>query len=106
MRSDDIKKGLQRAPHRALLYATGVSEKDLEKPFIGVASSFTDLVPGHVGMRSLERAIENGVYAGGGRPFVFSVPGICDGIAMGHAGMSYSLPSRCWLSAVEQVKKR
>jgi len=94
MRSDNIKKGLERAPHRALLYATGVSEDDLKKPFIGVASSFTDLVPGHVGMRPLERAIENGVYAGGGRPFVFEVPGICDGIAMGHAGMSYSLPSR------------
>ena len=94
MRSDAIKKGLERAPHRALLYATGVTEGDFKKPFIGVCSSFTDLIPGHAGMRPLERAIENGVYAGGGRPFIFSVPGICDGIAMGHAGMSYSLPSR------------
>jgi dihydroxy-acid dehydratase len=94
MRSDVIKKGLERAPHRALLYATGVTEGDLKKPFIGVCTSFTDLIPGHTGMRPLERAIENGVYAGGGRPFIFSVPGICDGIAMGHAGMSYSLPSR------------
>jgi len=94
MRSDAVKKGLERAPHRALLYATGVTEGDFGKPFIGVCSSFTDLIPGHAGMRTLERAIENGVYAGGGKPFIFSVPGICDGIAMGHAGMSYSLPSR------------
>lgn len=94
MRSDKIKKGLERIPHRALLFATGITRDDLSKPFIGIASSFTDLVPGHTSMRSLERAIENGVYAGGGRPFVFGIPGICDGIAMGHSGMRYSLPSR------------
>lgn len=94
MRSDKIKKGLERIPHRALLFATGITREDLSKPFIGIASSFTDLVPGHTQMRSLERAIENGVYAGGGRPFVFGIPGICDGIAMGHSGMRYSLPSR------------
>src|SRR3989338_5148370 len=94
MRSDKIKKGLERIPHRALLFATGLSREDLSKPFIGIASSFTDLVPGHTQMRSLERAIENGIYAGGGRPFVFGIPGICDGIAMGHSGMRYSLPSR------------
>ncbi len=94
MRSDKIKKGLERIPHRALLFATGITREDLSKPFIGIASSFTDLVPGHTQMRSLERAIENGIYAGGGRPFVFGIPGICDGIAMGHSGMRYSLPSR------------
>ncbi len=94
MRSDQVKKGLERMPHRALLYATGIAEHDLRKPFIGVASSFSDIIPGHTGMRALERAIENGVHAGGGRPFLFGVPGICDGIAMGHAGMKYSLPSR------------
>jgi len=94
MRSDEVKKGLERTPHRALLYATGITEHDLSKPFIGVASSFSDIIPGHTGMRALERAIENGVHAGGGRPFIFGVPGICDGIAMGHAGMKYSLPSR------------
>jgi dihydroxy-acid dehydratase len=94
MRSDKIKKGLERIPHRALLFATGITRDDLSKPFIGIASSFTDLVPGHTQMRPLERAIENGVYAGGGRPFVFGIPGICDGIAMGHSGMRYSLPSR------------
>ena len=89
-----VVEGIERAPHRCLLYATGVDPEDLGKPFIGVVSSFTDLIPGHVGMRDLERAIENGVYAGGGRPFLFSVPGVCDGIAMGHAGMRCSLPTR------------
>ena len=94
LRSDVVKYGLERAPHRALMYGTGVDPSDLGKPFIGVVSSFTDLIPGHVAMRPLERAIENGVYAGGGRPFVFCVPGICDGIAMGHPGMYCSLPTR------------
>jgi dihydroxy-acid dehydratase len=94
MKSDIIKKGISRAGNRALLYATGVCSKDLNKPFIGIASSFSDLVPGHIHMRGLERAIENGVYAGGGRPFVFGVPAVCDGIAMGHFGMKYSLASR------------
>jgi len=81
-------------PARALLYATGLSREDLGKPFIGIASSFTDLIPGHVHMRSLERAIEKGIHAGGGISFIFGVPGICDGIAMGHEGMHYSLASR------------
>ena len=94
MRSDNVKKGIERAPHRALLYATGISKTDWNKPFIGFVSSFTDLIPGHVNMRVLERAIEQGIYAGGGVGFYFSVPGICDGIAMGHVGMKYSLPSR------------
>ncbi|KAF0133793.1 MAG: dihydroxy-acid dehydratase [Candidatus Saganbacteria bacterium] len=91
MRSDNLKK---RAPIRALLHATGVSDKELKKPFIGVASSFTDLVPGHTNMREFERAIEKGVHAGGGVSFTFGLPAICDGIAMGHKGMYYSLPSR------------
>jgi dihydroxy-acid dehydratase len=94
MRSDQAKKGLERMPNRALFYAAGVTPKQMDKPFIGVCSSFTDLVPGHIGMRALERKIEWGVAAGGGAPFLFSVPGICDGIAMGHTGMHYSLPSR------------
>lgn len=94
MRSDHIKQGIERMPNRALLHATGVTPAQMTKPFIGVCSSFTDLIPGHIGMRSLERKIEWGVCAGGGAPFLFSVPGICDGIAMGHAGMHYSLPSR------------
>jgi len=94
MKSDTIKKGISRVGNRALLYATGVCARDMRKPFIGIASSFSDLVPGHIHMRGLERAVENGVYAGGGRPFIFGVPAICDGIAMGHAGMRYSLASR------------
>ncbi|MCG2706558.1 MAG: dihydroxy-acid dehydratase [Candidatus Omnitrophica bacterium] len=94
MRSDKIKKGLERVPHRALLHATGLSRKDLDRPFIGVASSFTDLIPGHIGMRDLERFIERGICYAGGVPFFFGVPGVCDGIAMGHLGMCYPLALR------------
>lgn len=94
MRSDQTTQGIERMPNRALLYATGITPEQMKKPFIGVCTSFTDLVPGHIGMRSLERKIEWGVCAGGGTPFLFSVPGICDGVAMGHSGMYYSLPSR------------
>ncbi|MCX5708832.1 MAG: dihydroxy-acid dehydratase [Candidatus Omnitrophica bacterium] len=94
MRSDTIKKGLERVPHRARLHATGLGRKDLERPFIGVATSFTDLIPGHIGMRDLERFIERGVCYGGGVPFFFGIPGICDGIAMGHLGMCYPLATR------------
>ena len=94
MRSDQVKQGLERMPNRALIHAAGVTREQMQKPFIGVCSSFTDLIPGHIGMRSLERKIEWGVCSGGGVPFLFSVPGICDGIAMGHTGMHYSLPSR------------
>jgi dihydroxy-acid dehydratase len=94
LRSDRIKKGLERAPHRSLLFATGITRSELGKPLIGVATSWNDLIPGHIGMRDLERFIEKGVHAGGGWPLFFGVPGICDGIAMGHMGMHYSLASR------------
>ena len=94
MRSDRVTQGLERAPHRALLSATGMPREELGKPLIGIASSFTDLIAGHVGMRDLERFTEKGVHAAGGYPFLFGVPGICDGVAMGHRGMHYSLPSR------------
>ena len=94
MRSDNIKKGVARTPHRSLLMATGVSKKNMNSPFIGIASSFSDLVPGHIGMRDLERQIEKGIHSGGGQAFIFGVPAVCDGIAMGHEGMRYSLPSR------------
>ncbi|MDH7499630.1 MAG: dihydroxy-acid dehydratase [candidate division NC10 bacterium] len=94
MRSDVIKQGLERVPHRAMLHALGVTREALRKPFIGVATSFSDLIPGHMGMKELERFIEKGVHSGGGYSFFFGVPGVCDGIAMGHAGMHYSLPSR------------
>lgn len=94
MKSDNIKKGIARTPHRGLLMATGVSKKNMDAPFIGIASSFSDLVPGHIGMRDLERQIEKGIHTAGGQAFIFGVPAICDGIAMGHSGMRYSLPSR------------
>ncbi len=94
MRSDNIKKGIARTPHRSLLMATGVSKKNMNSPFIGIASSFSDLVPGHIGMHDLERQIEKGIHTGGGQSFIFGVPAVCDGIAMGHDGMRYSLPSR------------
>ena len=94
LRSERVKKGLEKAGSRSLLYATGLSKSEMEKPFIGIASSFTDLVPGHTHMRQLERSIEHGVYAGGGAAFIFGIPAICDGIAMGHLGMHCSLPSR------------
>ena len=74
--------------------ATGLSKKNINAPFIGIASSFSDLVPGHIGMRDLERQIEKGIHSAGGQSFIFGVPAICDGIAMGHSGMRYSLPSR------------
>ena len=94
MKSDRIKKGITRAPHRALLYATGVTQKAMDRPFIALVSSFTDFIPGHAGLRDLERYIEKGVHSGGGQMFYTSVPGVCDGIAMGHIGMHYSLPTR------------
>ena len=94
MKSDNIKTGIARTPHRGLLMATGVSRKNMNAPFIGIASSFSDLVPGHIGMRDLERQIEKGIHSAGGQAFIFGVPAICDGIAMGHSGMRYSLPSR------------
>lgn len=94
MRSDTVKKGAEAAPRRSLMFATGISRRQLDRPFVGIATSFTDLIPGHTGMRELERSIEHGVCAAGGVPLVFGIPGICDGIAMGHRGMHFSLPSR------------
>lgn len=94
MRSDRTKEGLDRAPARALMYGTGMPQSSMKRAHIGVCSSFTDLIPGHAGMRDLERSIEKGVHTGGGHSSIFCVPGICDGIAMGHVGMHYSLPSR------------
>lgn len=93
-RSEAITQGFEKAPHRALLMATGIPRKELDKPFIGIATSFTDLIPGHIGMRDLERFIEKGVHTGGGFSFLFGIPGVCDGIAMGHKGMHYSLSTR------------
>jgi dihydroxy-acid dehydratase len=94
MRSDTIKKGVQRAPHRSLLRACGVTDAEMERPFIGVANSFTDIVPGHIHLKQVAEAIKMGISQAGGVPFEFNTMAICDGIAMNHDGMRYSLASR------------
>ncbi len=94
MRSDAIKFGVERAPHRALLKALGIADRDLDKSFIAVVNSFTTVVPGHAHLNQVAEAVKAGVLAAGGVPFEFNTIGICDGLAMGHEGMRYSLPSR------------
>jgi dihydroxy-acid dehydratase len=94
MRSDRIKKGFERAPHRALLKATGVRDEDFSKPFIAIVNSYVDIVPGHVHLQDFGRRIKEAVRAAGGVPFEFNTIGVDDGIAMGHTGMKFSLPSR------------
>lgn len=94
MRSDMIKKGIDRAPHRSLLYATGVKLQDLDKPFIGVCNSYIDIIPGHVHLREFAAVVKDAIREAGGVPFEFNTIGVDDGIAMGHIGMRYSLPSR------------
>jgi dihydroxy-acid dehydratase len=94
MRSDAIKNGPSRASHRSLLYALGLTESELKRPFIGVVNSFNEIVPGHVHLRSLTEAVKAGIRSGGGVPFEFPAIAVCDGIAMNHAGMKYSLISR------------
>ncbi len=94
MRSDMVKKGIEKSPHRALLKALGLTNKDIAKPFIGVANSYTNIVPGHIHLNQIAEAVKAGVVAAGGTPFEFNTIAVCDGIAMGHEGMRYSLPSR------------
>ncbi len=94
MKSDAVKKGVERAPHRSLLYALGCTREDIGKPFIGIVNSFTDVVPGHAHLRQIAEAVKEGVRAADGVPFEFNTIAVCDGIAMNHAGMKYSLPSR------------
>jgi dihydroxy-acid dehydratase len=94
VRSDEIKRGVARAPHRALLRALGVTDAEMERPFVGIANSFSEVVPGHMHLRSIVEAVKAGVRSAGGVPFEFGVMGICDGIAMNHEGMHFSLPSR------------
>ena len=94
MRSDDVKSGYQRAPNRSLLRSLGVTDREMGLPFIGIANAYNTIVPGHVHLRQLAEKVHEGIAAGGGVPFEFGVIGICDGIAMGHEGMRYSLPSR------------
>ncbi len=94
MRSDLITKGIERAPHRSLLRAVGCSSGDWDKPFIGVINSFTEVVPGHIHLQTIARAVKEGIRSSGGVPFECNTIAVCDGIAMNHPGMKYSLPSR------------
>jgi len=94
MRSDMVKKGIERAPHRSLLRAVGCSSDDWDKPFIGVINSFTEIVPGHIHLQTIARAVKEGIRSRGGVPFEVNTIAVCDGIAMNHPGMKYSLPSR------------
>ena len=94
MNSDNIKEGVQRAPHRSLLRACGLNDEDFKKPFVGIANSYTDIVPGHIHLRELVEYVKQGIREAGGIPFEFDTMAICDGIAMNHDGMKYSLASR------------
>lgn len=94
MRSDMIRKGLERAPHRSLLKACGLTDADMDKPFIGVANSFCEIVPGHVHLNKVAEVVKEAIRQAGGIPFEFNVIAVDDGIAMGHGGMKFSLPSR------------
>lgn len=94
MRSDRVKAGLHCGPHRSLMKATGLSDKDIRRPIIGIANSYTDVIPGHVHLDAVGEYVKEQVRKAGGTPILFNSIGICDGIAMGHYGMKYSLPSR------------
>jgi len=94
MRSDQIKKGFERAPHRALLKATGLTDEDFSKPFIAIVNSYVDIVPGHIHLQEFGKRVKQAVRDAGGVPFEFNTNGVDDGIAMGHGGMKFSLPSR------------
>ena len=94
LRSETVMKGLDRAPNRALLHAVGLSGDDFEKPLVAVVNSWNEIVPGHIHLRQISEAVKSGIRAAGGVPLEFNTIGICDGIAMGHVGMKYSLPSR------------
>ncbi len=94
MRSDITKVGVERAPHRALFKATGLTDEEIKRPFVGVVNSWNEFIPGHIHLDRIGQAVKAGIRSAGGVPFEFQTIGVCDGIAMGHAGMRYSLPSR------------
>ncbi len=94
MRSDQVKKGVEHAPHRSLLKADGYNDEQLKRPFIGIVNSFNEVAPGHIHLQTIARAVKDGVLAAGGTPMEFNTIGVCDGIAMGHEGMRFSLSSR------------
>ena len=90
MRSDRMKSGPERAPQRSLLKALGLSDRQIEKPLIGIVNSFNEVIPGHCHLSQIARAVKDGVLAAGGTPMEFNVIGVCDGLAMGHIGIQYS----------------
>ncbi|MEE8392243.1 MAG: dihydroxy-acid dehydratase [Anaerolineae bacterium] len=94
MRSDSVKRGFERAPHRSLFYAIGLTPEELDRPLIGVVNSHNEIIPGHIHLDQVSEAVKAGVRIAGGTPLEFNTIGVCDGIAMGHPGMCYSLPSR------------
>ena len=94
MRSHKMKKGIEKAPHRSLFGAVGLLPEELERPIIGIANSASELIPGHIHLNTIAQAVKDGVRLAGGTPLMFSTIGICDGIAMNHEGMKYSLGSR------------
>mgnify|MGYP000978427223 CR=1 FL=1 len=94
MRSDVMKTGVEKGPHRSLWYAAGLSKRDLDKPIIGIANSFNEIIPGHIELSKISNAVKRGVLMSGGTPVEFNTIGVCDGIAMNHLGMRYSLVSR------------
>ena len=94
MRSDAVRKGMQQAPHRSLFNALGMTEEEMNKPLVGIVSSYNEIVPGHMNLDKIVEAVKLGVAMGGGTPVVFPAIAVCDGIAMGHVGMKYSLVTR------------
>ena len=94
MRSDNVKKGVERAPHRSLFNALGMTEEELERPLIGVVCSYNEIVPGHMNLDKISEAVKKGVYLAGGVPVEVPAIAVCDGIAMNHTGMKYSLVTR------------
>ena len=94
MKSDAVKKGIQQAPHRSLFNALGMTKEELERPLVGIVSSYNEIVPGHMNLDKIVSAVKQGVAMAGGTPIVFPAIAVCDGIAMGHIGMKYSLVTR------------
>ncbi len=94
MRSDAVTKGIQQAPHRSLFHALGLTEEEMQKPLVGIVSSYNEIVPGHMNLDKIVEAVKLGVAMAGGTPIVFPAIAVCDGISMGHLGMKYSLVTR------------
>ena len=94
MKSDAVRKGMQQAPHRSLFNALGMTEEEMNKPLVGIVSSYNEIVPGHMNLDKIVNAVKLGVAMAGGTPVVFPAIAVCDGIAMGHVGMKYSLVTR------------